>query len=239
MNIHSWTILASLMALAIGTPAMAGELHHRKGGIAVNGEGSVSAVPDSASVSTGVVTEAADPKQALAQNNAAVSALLDVLKNDGIADKDIQTSQFRIDPQYRRSQDQQAPLQITGYQVTNQLQIRVREIARLGGLLDALVRAGGNQMSGITFEHSRLEELVDEARRRAVADARRRAELYAAAAGVTVGDVISISETDVAVPRPMYRAEVAMMAADAAVPVAAGESEIRAMVHVRFAIATD
>jgi uncharacterized protein YggE len=202
--------------------------------IVVTGEGTVTAVPNQATVTTGVETQAPGPKEALDANSATAQALLGVLNDHGIESRDIQTSGFSLSPQYRHPRDGNGEAVLTGYSVSNQLLIRVRDLERLGGLLNALVEAGSNRLSGIEFGHADIDALTDQARRSAIAEARRRAELYAEAAGVRVGTVISITETGQSWPQPMFR--VAAMDMAAAPPVAAGEQQIQASVQVVFAL---
>ena len=222
--------LVMLASLAFVSTASADDMRST---VSVTGEGVVTAVPDMAMVSTGVTTEAATPEAALNANTAAMAELMKVLDQLDIADKDRQTSNFNVSPQYRRDRNESGSPRIDGYRVSNQLTIRVRDLGELGGLLDALVKAGSNQLGNIRFDFSERGELVDKARQLAVADARKRAELYVDAADIGLGEVLSISESGVAVPRPpMMRS--AMMAEAADVPIAVGESEIRATVHMVF-----
>lgn len=201
--------------------------------VSVTGEGVVTAVPDMAIISTGVTTEATTPEAALNANTAAMTELIEVLDELGIEDKDRQTSNFNVSPQYRRERNDSGSPKIDGYRVSNQLTIKVRDLEELGGLLDALVKAGSNQLGNIRFDIAERDKLMDKARQAAVADARRRAELYVDAADVDLGDVLSISETGIAIPRPpMMRS--AMMAEAADVPIAVGESQIRATVQMVF-----
>ena len=202
--------------------------------VSVTGQGVVTAVPDMVTVSVGVVTQAGTAAAALAANNKAMSALGDVLNSFDITERDRRTSNFGISPRYeRRTNDGRAPT-ITSYEVNNQLSIRYREIDRLGELLDAVVKSGSNRVGSLIFGNSDEDQHRDEARRLAVADARHRAELYAEAAGVELGEILSIAEAGAAQPRPMLRT--AMMAEADFVPIAAGENEIRASVQVIFAL---
>ena len=224
--------LALLASLALVNTAGADNMRAK---ISVTGEGVVTAVPDMAVVSTGVITEAATPEAALDANTAAMVRLMKVLDDLDIASKDRQTSNFNVSPQYRRERNESGSPRIDGYRVSNQLSIRVRDLGELGGLLEVLVKAGSNQLGNIRFDLSERSELMDKARLLAVADARKRAELYVNAAGVALGDVLSISESGVSMPRPpMMHSE--MMAKAADVPIAVGESEIRATVHMVFGL---
>ena len=228
----TWYILGALAVLA--TPSLGEEQPNRT--ISVSGDGTVSAPPDMATIRTGVVTQAAKASDALDANNAAMKRIMDVLKSNKIAPKDIQTSSFDVRPEYKRGPRGQQQPEIIGYQVTNQVQVRVRNLPTLGEVLDAMVTAGSNQISGISFGIDDPTGPLNQARKRAISDARSRAELYAQAAGVRVGKVISISEQRVTVPRPQYVGRAFAAEAVSAVPVARGEQQLRATVHMVFAL---
>ncbi len=202
--------------------------------LSVTGSGEVAAVPDTALVTGGVTTEAADAQSALDANGKAVSDIFGALAAAGVAAADIQTRNFNVSPRYDRTQRGEVG-KIVGYQVTNQLAIRVRALDKLGVLLDRLVGAGVNQMGGIHFYVDRADGLTDEARRRAVADARSKAELYAAETGSKIGRVLSIAETGARGPQPVFRA-MAMADRAEAVPVARGEQTISASVTITYEI---
>lgn len=225
--------VALLCTLCIALPLFASQ--ELQPTITVTGEGIVTAVPDQATVTTGVETRAASPTQALAENSTAVEALLTVLSAGGIEPRDIQTSGLGLSPQYQHPRDGNGEPTVTGYVASNQLRVRVRDLDRLGPLLDALVKAGSNRLSGIEFGHSGMDKLVDQARSAAVVEAQRRARLYAEAAGARVGPVISITELGRTHPQPMYRMATAMDMA-AAPPVAAGEQQVQASVQVVFSL---
>ena len=203
--------------------------------ISVSGLGEVKTRPDMAIVTSGVISEAASAQDALSKNNAAMAAVIAALKNAGVAEDDIQTSNFSVSPQYPPYQpNQTATPRISGYQVSNQVTASVKDLAKLGTTLDALVRAGSNQINGIMFDVKEPKKVLDEARKKAVADAKAKAELYAEAAGVSLGRVVQISESGgVIEPQPMYRAK--MVAADAAaVPVAPGQQTLTASVSIVY-----
>ena len=204
--------------------------------ISVSGTGEVQARPDNARVTAGVVTEDKDARAALSANSAAMTKLFKSLKDMGIADRDMQTRNFSISPRYapynRAQPDRENRL--IGYRVSNSVVVRVRDIASLGRLLDSLAGAGANQISGISFFVADAQNLTDEARRRAIADAKRKAELYATESGAKVKRVLTIGESGARpVPRPVFRAMGAKDSAEA-VPVAAGEQTIRASVSVTY-----
>lgn len=202
--------------------------------ISVSGEGTATSPPDMATIDTGVVTQAPDASAALTANNQALEKLMQVLKEYQIAAKDIQTSNFNVNPEYRRGPRGQQDVEIAGYRVTNQVRVHVRNLPELGQVLDALVKAGSNQISGISFGIDDPEGVMTQARNRAVANARSRAELYAQAAGVGVGRVIAISEQGIQMPRPQYLQRGMAAEAMASVPVATGEQEVRANVTMVF-----
>jgi hypothetical protein len=198
--------------------------------ITVSASGYVTAEPDQARLSTGVTSEADTAKAALAANSELMQKVIAGLKESGVDAKDIQTGNFSVEPRY--TQGKSTTPTIDGYRVTNQVEILVRDLKSLGGLLDKLVTLGANQMHGLTFEVSKAETLKDDARKEAVANARRRAELLATAAGASVGEVVTIAE-DVSYqgPRPM-----AMSARTKAefVPVESGTETLEARVTVTW-----
>jgi uncharacterized protein YggE len=158
------------------------------------------------------------------------------LESHGIAAKDIQTSSFDVRPEYERGPRGQQQREVVGYRVTNQVRVHVRPLPGLGEVLDALVSAGSNQVSGISFGIDDPSDALTKARTHAVSDARSRAELYARVAGVRVGKVISITDQEVAAPRPQYVGRALAAEAAGTVPVAPGERELRATVHMVFAL---
>ncbi|WP_326523270.1 SIMPL domain-containing protein [Sphingomonas sp.] len=195
--------------------------------------GKTSRVPDIATIRAGVVTQSATAAQALADNAQRMDRVLAALKSAGVADRDVQTSQIALQPQYRYAQNE-APV-ITGYQAANNVSVRFRDIARSGAILDALVKQGANQIDGPNLSIDKPEAAQDEARTDAVATARARAELYARAAGLRVDRILSISETGdyVASPPPMLMARASMSDA-AESKIAAGEQDVTITVNVRF-----
>jgi uncharacterized protein YggE len=227
--------LALTAALAASACAPMGARHHhghhaRTSTVTVVGTGTVNAAPDMAEITTGVVTQAPTAAQALAANSQAMERLLQALGAVGIATRDIQTTNISVSPLRRQGRDGQPP-EITGYEVTNQVRVKVRDLSGLGRVLDQQVGQGANLVYGIRFEQQEPQALVDEARRRAMADARRKAELYADTATLKVGRVLAVQEAGAVAPRPEMAPRMAM---SAAVPVAPGEQEIQASVTVTF-----
>jgi len=225
-------LFLTLLLACAGSPAALADDDKRR--LSLTGTGTVSAAPDKAHISTGVVSDAASASAALAANNRAMTRIIAELKTQGLAAKDIQTANFSVQPLYRRFKDGR-PAEITGYRVTNSVRITVRDLPRLGTILDKVVTLGSNRINGIEFALDDAEKLRDAARRKAVADATRKARLYAESAGVRLGDVLSISETTAYPPRPVYRARL-QAAPAAAVPVQSGEQSIQVQVNMSWAL---
>ncbi|MFN4143269.1 SIMPL domain-containing protein [Aestuariivirga sp.] len=227
---------AALAALAaFATPALADEARMPRT-ISLVGHGEVKSPPDLAFVTTGVFSQGATAAEALAANTSAMTALFAALKEAGIAEKDVQTSNFTVQPRYD-FQDRQPP-RLVGYDVSNNVTVTLRKIGDLGTLLDRLVQAGSNQIHGISFQVSEPDAALDEARKLATEDATRKAKLYAGAMGVTLGPVMSISEGMTLEPPVPFMRGKAMMAeaASAPVPVAAGEQTLSIDVNITWEI---
>ena len=199
--------------------------------VTVSATGTVSVEPDEASIATGVTSEAKTARNAVSNNTLAMKKVIaELLKGQAIEAKDVQTTQFNVEPVYVYPQEGKPPV-ITGYRVNNMLSVRVRKLEKLGEVLDQLVTVGANQMNGISFDVSKAETLKDEARKNAMANALRRAKLFAAAGGAEVGEIVQISE-DVSgfTPQPVMFGRAKNMAADAAVPVEHGSQQLEARV---------
>ena len=204
-------------------------------GIFVSGTGKVTLKPNTATASIGVDITAGTLADATAQSNTRMNALVEKLKGLGIADKDIQTTNYSITPITQQPKAGGTPT-ITGYRVSNQVSITVRKIDDTGKVLDAVVAAGANNIYGISFGVDDPTPYQQQARAAAIKDAQDKAAQLAKAANVTLGKVISINEGSVA-PRPVFRAAAAPMAVGASeVPVETGELEINVSVDVRFAV---
>jgi uncharacterized protein YggE len=201
--------------------------------ITVTGEGTVSAKPDRAHASAGVVSEGKTPREATDANTKAMTAVIAALKEAGLADADIRTSRFSISAIYA-NHERGGPARITGFRVSNQVTATVRDIGRVGDILDRLVDAGANEISGVEFVVSDAPKRLDEARTAAIADAKRKAELFARAAGAQVGRAVNIAEEEGHTPPRPYMMRMAAPAAGAAVPVQPGEETLRAQVTVSF-----
>jgi uncharacterized protein YggE len=221
------------LLLALGSPVLAQAASTPLRTITMSGTGTVKGPPDMAEITAGVTSQAPTAAAALAANTAAMNRVFAALEKQGIARRNIQTSNFSVSPNYASRVPNEQP-RLTGYQVSNQLHIVLDDVTKVGTALDALVAAGSNQMHGLNFSIKEPAPLLAKARAEAVADARLRAQQYAAAAGVTLGPVQSISESGGEPPRPMYR--MMAMAQDSAVPVATGEESVTANVTVVWEI---
>ncbi len=203
-----------------------------EGRIVVTGVGSVHVAPDYARIRSGVTTKAKTVKEASDANAKLMAAITATLLDSGIAQTDIQTSRFSVQPVYASPQSGPEP-KLSGYSVSNQVEVVIRQISNVGDVLDRLVRAGATDIGNIAFLVSDTKAL-DQAREAAVADARRKAELYARASGVNLGRVVSIKEDAVhGVAVPFARAS-AMAAAP--VPISTGEDTLEAHITMGYEI---
>lgn len=244
MGISTKTIsrFATLGALGLSLALMTGSSAIADAGngpqkrvLTVTGQGEVHGAPDQAMLSAGVVTTARTAADALKGNARAMNEVFATLKRAGIADKDMQTSDFSVQPQYETDKNGNTSRDITGYRVSNTVNVRVNDLAKVGPTLDALVASGANSIGDISFTIKDPKPLMAQARAEAVADAVARAQTLARAAGVTLGPIVSISESGYSEPRPMYRMA-AMAAAPAPTPIAAGEETVTAGVNITWSI---
>lgn len=196
--------------------------------ITVSGEATVAVAPDMAIIRIGVTSQGKTAHEASNTNAKQMTKVLTAIKGTGVADRDVQTSRLSLQPQYDPNKNGTARL--LGFQVTNQVTIKIRDTGKMPVILDTAIAAGANEMSGIEFVVSEQSKLLDQARDDAIADARRKAELYAKAAGAKLGKVMAISEEGSSPPpRPVMQAMRA-----GAVPVAPGEQMLRASVTVSY-----
>ena len=200
----------------------------------ISATGEVTRVPDVAIISTGVVTRAATATAAIKANAARMERVRAALTRAGIADKDIQTSSINLNPEYNY-QPNKAPV-LTGYQASNQVSVRFRDIGDTGKILDALVAEGANQINGPSLTIDKPEAALDEARLKAIAVGRARAELYARGLGMRVVRLLSVSESGgYAVPPPMPMMVTAMSAERSAdTRIDPGEQKIQVSVAMSF-----
>ena len=201
----------------------------------VSAEGRTARVPDVATIRAGVVTQGQTAAAALSENATRMARVLAALKQAGVAARDIRTASVALNPQYRYTEGQ--PPAVTGYQASNSVSIRFRDVAKSGAILDALVAQGANQIDGPTLSLDKPDAALDEARTDAVKIARSRAELYAKAAGMSVVRIVTISENgtnDGSNPQPPVFAMARAMKASDSTPIAAGETQVSVTVTVRF-----
>lgn len=220
------------MALLLAAPAFAADTAPVSGTrLELSATGTVSRVPDVATIGAGVVTQSVAAGDAMAANASRMSATVAALRKAGVADRDIQTSSISLQPQYRYGENK--PPVLTGYQASNRVMVRLRDVARAGAVLDALVAAGANQIDGPNFSVDKPEAALDEARTQALAAARARAELYAKAAGLHVARIVRITESGAAQPAPRpFLMAAARKEADT--PVERGEQDLSVTISVTF-----
>jgi uncharacterized protein len=205
--------------------------------LSLAGHGEVHATPDLAIINMGVVSSAVTAREALDANTKAMIDLMAVLKSENVELKDISTSNFSVNSRFDYSQNNGQPPKVTGYDVSNSVSVTVRKLDMVGAILDRAVSSGSNQISGIQFSISNPQVAQDEARKEAVKDAKRKADLYAAAASVTLGNILSLSEGPAFQPPQPMMMEAKRMSADATnVPIAQGEQVIGADVNIAWEI---
>ena len=218
----AWTLLAAPALAQTMPPA-----------ISVTGEANVSLTPDLAQIDGGVTSDAKTAREASEANNAAMGKVLLALKGAGIDEKDYQTSRLSLQPQFAANYKPSDRAGIVSFRASNRVTVRIRDVTKVANVIDVLVGAGANEIGGINFTVTQASKHLDEAREKAIADARRKAEIYAKAAGVTLGEPISIAEEGA--PTPVFRGKMAApMAAGA--QVAPGEETLSVTVSVSWAI---
>lgn len=242
MTKKNTTLLTSafLAGLFLASPAHAD--NNDVGLISVVGVGTVKLAPDMATINLTVLRDAKTAKEALKNNNQAMTDVLSAMKLFGIEDKDLQTSNFSVNPRYiypkQKNGVQQAP-RIVAYQVSNSLTVRILDLEQVGEILDTSITLGVNQGGNIVFGNSDIAELQMQARAMAVKNALKKAEVLTEAAGVEIGDIKQINEnSSQSRPQPIMRAEMAMakMADSPSVPITGGENAYRVTVNVTFEI---
>ncbi|MBR0554993.1 SIMPL domain-containing protein [Ciceribacter sp. L1K23] len=238
------TLNATLAAAALfgltaaAAPALAET--PREATVIVSGEGEATLTPDMAILTMAVVREAETAADALSANNEAMAAVLADLKQAGVEERDVQTSGFSVSPRYRQDPSTdggyEAP-EIAGYQVSNSVTVRVRDLTALGGIIDRSVKLGVNDGGNIALTNDNPDAAVAQARKEAVADAAAKAKALTDAAGVKLGRIIEINENFARpMPQPIYRAAMAKEMSDASVPIASGENSYTVTVNITYAI---
>lgn len=201
--------------------------------LVVTGEAQARVAPDLAQVRAGVTTQGKTAREASDANAKAMAAVVAALTEGGIAEKDLQTTRLSVQPVYDNTPNRPGPNRITAFQASNQVTIQIRDTRRVSDVVDAAIGAGANDLGGIEFVVSDRSKVLDGARAEAIADARRKAEIFAKAAGVTLGPVVAVAEDGAAEPpMPMMR----MAARDQATPVSPGENTLQVGVTVTFQI---
>jgi uncharacterized protein len=230
------TLLAAAAVFVPTVQAHAQQTLPPVGRVIVIGEGSVSVTPDYAQIGSGVTTRAKTVKEATDSNSKSMAAITKALLESGVALRDIQTSRFSVQPVYAPQEPRTEP-KLAGYSVSNQVRVKIRQIDTVGEVLDHLVTAGVTDIGNVEFLVSEPSKALDQAREAAIADARRKAEVYAHASGIQLGRVEWITEdSGFALPVPT-RAQGASAAMAAPVPIASGEDTLRVRVTVGFDIA--
>jgi uncharacterized protein len=205
--------------------------------IIVTGEGEAAAAPDMALLSLSVMREAKTAREALDANNDAMAAVIAAMKSFGIAERDLQTAGIQIQPRYNYTNrpDGSQDAELVAYQVTNTLSVRIRDLSKTGEILDRSVTLGVNQGGGVVFTNDDPKPVIAEARRKAVADAMAKARNLTKAAGVELGRVLEIADVAYAPPPiPMLSKARSFDAAEAAVPIQAGENAYTVQVNMTF-----
>ncbi|MCK1358587.1 SIMPL domain-containing protein [Bradyrhizobium sp. 199] len=225
------TSLATVFAVLLAAPALADDF---PSAISVSGEANVSVAPDLAQIDAGVASDAKTAKEASDANNAAMGKVLLALKGAGLAEKDYQTSRLSLQPQYGQNKSTGAS-PVVGFRASNRVTVKIRDVTKVAGIIDTLVGAGANDIGNISFEVTQASKLLDDAREQAVADARRKAEVYARATGVLLGAPLSVTEGGG--PVPLFKGRMAApMAAAPQAAVAPGEETLSVTVNVSWAI---
>ncbi|MDE2403989.1 MAG: SIMPL domain-containing protein [Sphingomonadales bacterium] len=237
------TLLAPLaLAAALPLAAHAAEAPTVAAGntlLTVTAEGRSTRTPDLATFSTGVASTAKTASAAMAANAAAMNRVIAALKAQGVAPRDIQTANLSLNPQYEDGpRPDNRPPRVVGYQASNTVAVRARDLAKMGAVIDTLVNAGANQVNGPDFSLDNPDAALDEARLAAMKSARARADLYAKAAGLHVLRVLSIAESGGYQPQPRVFYAAKAMAMDAAPsPVEAGEVAMNVNVTIQYELA--
>jgi uncharacterized protein YggE len=228
--LRSLAALVLMFVAAVPNLARADDDNDNKRIISLAATGSIKTAPDKVDISTGVTSQAPSAKDALTKNSAAMSQVIDALKGEGLDPKDIQTTNFSVQPVYEERKQGRAPA-IIAYQVTNSVRITVHDTAKLGAILDKVVTLGANDVGSIEFGISDPKALKDEARKQAVSQATTDAKLYAEAVGGTLGKVLAIAE-DEGMVVTRYAAPVEMAAK--AVPIESGTATVEVRVRMTF-----
>jgi uncharacterized protein len=227
-------LIAGLMLAGCATAPAAAEV---KPQLTVSGTGLVRVSPDTASINLGVATQDTDVAQAVAASNLAAEAIINAVKNLGVAPEDVRTTYFNVSPQPMYDQNGQ-PTGQTNYWVNNTLVVTLRQVDQLGAVLQAAVDAGANSINGISFDLTDKSQAEEQARQAAIADARQRAERLATAAGTTLGEIVSIYTGGYSYGAINYveAASSAGSAGGGTVPIAPGTFDVRIDVTLAYTL---
>jgi len=233
LAVSSLAVLA-LSACNSGAPTYITTGNNAQASLNVSATGSVSATPNRAMVTAGVVSEGKTAREAMIGNATKMTSVFEELEAAGILKKNIQTSQLSLQPRYDY-RDRRAPT-ISGYEARNTVTAKSEDLDTVGAMLDALVKAGVNNINGVNFSVNNPDAALAEARATAIKDAKAKAQAMADAAGVKLGKLMSLNESNFnASPRPMAMMS-ARMESDAVTPIAAGEQSMNVTVNMRYAI---
>ena len=229
--------LVVMFALLACTGIAAASAAEAPPSITITGNGKIFYTPDMGYIHVGISSDGVTAAEAWGKNEAIVKRIFEALKDLGIEEKDFKTTNLNLQPRYHREKDK-AP-KFLGYTASYNLTVTVRQLKQMSTLLDRMVEAGANRNMNISFGYSRMDELIDQARTKAVTEARKRANLYVTGAnpGARLGDVLAISDGSHHLHSPMHQVDVRAIAeGNASLPVAAGEQEVNVNVTVRWAI---
>jgi uncharacterized protein len=223
------------LALLACTGFLAASATERERSITVSGVGKISYVPDMGYIHVGVSSEGSTAAEAWQKNEAIVKKIFDALKSLGIHEKDLKTTNLNLQPRYHHKLNETPKL--IGYTASYDLNVTVRKLSQMSQLLDRMVDAGANRNMNISFGCSKLDELQDQARVKAVESALKKANLYATTAGARLGDVLSISDSPVQhFSRLMPVDAIALREGTATLPIAAGEQEVTVNVTISWGL---
>ncbi|WP_116131458.1 SIMPL domain-containing protein [Tropicimonas sp. IMCC34043] len=236
-RIPTLALILALIAPVTGASAQDGVAQQDPGRLTVTAEGRVEVAPDMAVVTLGVVAEDPDAEVAIARMTEGMEGVMSVVEAAGIAPRDVQTSSLTLSPRWSERRDDDAtPPKIESFVASMQVTLRQRDLDGLGALLDQVVKGGANSFRGLSFDLQEPQEAEDAARLAAVAEARRRAELYAGAAGVRLGPILTIDEIGGSSPM-MFKSDMAeFRGAAASIPVASGELSISSTVAITWSL---
>lgn len=202
--------------------------------VSFSGEGKVTAKPDVAVINLSILTESVNSKDAQDSNSKKSKAVTDFLKGQGVEEKDVKTVGYNIYPQYNYPQYSRPS--ISGYQVNQTLEVRVRDLNKVSGILDGVVTAGANQVNQLTFSIDNPDKLKMEARQKAIEDAKKKASELEDQLGINLGKIVNFSEGYSGVPSPVYYSEKGMGGGGGGPTIPVGENEVMISVTLFYQI---